>query len=85
MFKAKLPPGTGVGSVYLYSMQTVRAALAAERPDLESLLMERLLPVLVSSRQLLTVEELAWAAGGADVKDVSVKDVSVFGFGVSGI
>jgi hypothetical protein len=38
---SKLPQGTGVGSVYFYSMQTVRDALASERPDLVKLLMQR--------------------------------------------
>ena len=56
-------------------MQTLKNALVASRsdhPGLENLLFGRLLPVLVSSRELMTVEELTWAVGGgADLKDVS--------------
>ena len=43
-----------------------------EHPGMERLLFGRLLPVLVASRELMTVEELAWAVGAADIEDVSV-------------
>ena len=61
--------------MYLHIMQTLKDALIAasgDHPGLERLLFGRLLPVLVSGRELMTVEELAWAAGGADIEDVSI-------------
>ena len=70
-----LPPGTGVTSMYHHSMQTLTTALAAERPDLLRLLSERVLPVLATSRELLTVQELVWAAGG----DANEEQASVLG------
>ena len=73
-----LPPGTGVTSMYHHSMQTLTTALAAERPDLLRLLRERVLPVLATSRELLTVQELVWAAGG----DANEEQASVLGYRV---
>ena len=55
-------------------LQTLKDALVAakdDHPGLERLLFGRLLPVLVSTRELMTVEELAWAVGETDVEKVS--------------
>ena len=54
-------------------LQTLKDALVAgrkEHPGLETLLFGRVLPVLVASRELLTVEELVWAVGESDVERV---------------
>ncbi len=70
--RQKLPQSTGVASMYMHILQTISNALEADgRQDLLSLLQMRLLPVLVASREQLTLQELAWAAGGADEQEVS--------------
>ena len=59
-------------------LQTLKDALVAakdDHPGLERLLFGRLLPVLVSSRELMTVEELAWAVGESDVEKASTRGV----------
>ena len=67
---SKLP--SGLAGMYRRVMSTLCEALQEERPDLHSLLRDRLLPVLVAARDSLTVEELGWAAG-ASVEEVSVE------------
>ncbi len=62
-----LPPGRGVECTYLHSLIQLRDALAAERPELLELLTKRVLPVLAVCRELLTVQELAWAVAAPEV------------------
>jgi hypothetical protein len=58
-----LPPDSGVYSTFLYSLEQLQQALVVDWPELVELLMRRVLPVLAVCRQLLTLEELAWAVG----------------------
>ena len=57
--RARLPEG--LSGVYRHILDTLTGALSAERPDLLPVLRGRLLPVLVASRDALSVEELVWA------------------------
>ncbi len=55
----------------MYSMETLRVALTGDGSlELLKLLFDCVLPVLVSSLELLSVAELAWATGG-DLEQVS--------------
>lgn len=57
--ESKLPAGSGVEAMYLYSMQRIGQVLGQDRPDLLKVLKEKLLPVLCALRDLLTVDQLA--------------------------
>lgn len=61
-----LPSGSGVESTFLHSLIQLRDALAAERPELLEHLTKRVLPVLAVCRELLTVQELAWAVAAPE-------------------
>ncbi len=81
-----LPPGSGVECTYLHSLNQLRFALAAERPELLELLTKRVLPVLAMCRKLLTVQELAWAVAAPEdgVRAIASRGPVAFLSGVMG-
>ena len=62
---------SGLEGMYRHIMTTLCDALKAERPELLTLLRDKVLPVLVASRNLLSVASLAWACG-AKLEDVTL-------------
>lgn len=53
----------GLAGAHELSMRVLVSRLAAERPDLVSLLRDKVLPVLVAMREPLSTEQVAWACG----------------------
>ena len=64
--EARLP--YGLEGMYRRVMTTLCEALQEERPDMLSLLQGRLLPILVASSDVLTVDQLVWAVGSNRVE-----------------
>ena len=64
--EARLP--YGLAGMYRRVMTTLCEALQAERPDMLLLLQGRLLPILVASSDVLTVDQLVWAVGSNRVE-----------------
>lgn len=64
---------TGLQGMFRRVMDTLCDALREEAPELLELLRQRLLPVLVASREPLTVAELAWAVRGGE-EDAGLAD-----------
>ena len=64
--EARLP--YGLAGMYRRVMATLCEALQEERPDMLLLLQGRLLPILVASSDVLTVDQLVWAVGSNRVE-----------------